>query len=254
MFLKIINSLKGLAKDLGINQLNVTFVNPYDEHRQIYFLFDWIHGYKNLRNWLLDRQNTLPGGIEVSPNDLKCLQTLALSEISNGMKLTDMHFNVKGQDRQIVKLARELISEEVSALLLTKFPHDSAKETLANLISVASKTYDILTSEAATDSSNDLKSPLGPLGMHYNEQITILHELSSLMGSIKWGGYPRFNKGIIIAINCTIQLQKHIEEIYGIPYLKTSHVTQDILERFFSIIKGMGGSNNLPTAFEFLQR
>ena len=185
---------------------------------------------------MLDRTNVFPGGVTVCPADILSLKPLVDTELSNGMKLTDLHFHVKGQDRQIVSLARQLLSEDVAALLTTNFPDDPAKEALSNLIKVASKCFDILNSEDYNQSDK-----LGsPFGMYLEEQIPYLRELEYLMGNIDFGGFPRFNKGIIIAINGTIQLHKDLDTLYCIPHLKTRRITQDALERFFSTLKSKG--------------
>ena len=90
--------------------------------------------------------------------------------------------------------------------------------------------------------------------MYYDEQITPLRQLEHLLRTAKFEGSPFFHDGIIIAINGTIYLHKMMYELYQKSYLHTSRITQDPLERFFSIIRGMGGSCNDPSAQEFLQR
>ena len=74
------------------------------------------------------------------------------------------------------------------------------------------------------------------------------------MKTIKWSGKPRFNKGIRIAIKCAIGLQKMMATKFNVPSLLTANHTQDFLESFFSVIRGMMAANNNPTAVMFLQR
>ena len=90
--------------------------------------------------------------------------------------------------------------------------------------------------------------------MYYDEQITPLLQLEHLLRTAKFDGSPFFQYGIIIAINGTFKLHEMMNELYQKPYLHTARITQDPLERFFSIIRGMGGSCNDPSALEFLQR
>ena len=59
---------------------------------------------------------------------------------------------------------------------------------------------------------------------------------------------------MLIAINCAIQLQRYLATYRNITHLTTSSITQDFLESFFSIIRAMGGANNNPDTFMFLQR
>ena len=95
---------------------------------------------------------------------------------------------------------------------------------------------------------------LDTLEVHLEKQLKSLEKLVKYMKTIKWSGRPRFNKGIIIAIKCAIQLQKTLAENHGIPNLMTENCTQDFLESFFSVIRAMMWANNNPTALMFLQR
>ena len=90
---------------------------------------------------------TFETGIKISPKDIMSLRSKTNVELSNGVKLQDLHFYVSGQDRQTVALARQLLSESVAAILTTEYPDDPAKQALAHLISTASKCFDVLTSE-----------------------------------------------------------------------------------------------------------
>ena len=92
---------QGLAKELGINTNNVTFPNPWDPERPVYFSFDFVHGFKNLRNHLLDDTVTF-NGVRINKSDI--LKLRGKTEIRGGFKLEDQHFYCKGQDRQVGKL------------------------------------------------------------------------------------------------------------------------------------------------------
>ena len=74
------------------------------------------------------------------------------------------------------------------------------------------------------------------------------------MKKMKWSGKPRFPTAIRISIKCAITLQQTLDTKYNIPYLMTENHTQDFLEAFFSVIRGMMAANNNPTAKMFLQR
>ena len=92
------------------------------------------------------------------------------------------------------------------------------------------------------------------LEVNLEEQVQELNKFIEYMETMKFSGRPRFHKGMIIAIRSTIAIQKLMDEHYATPYLKTSSTTQDFLESFFSVIRDMGGSNNNPDTFMFLQR
>ena len=89
---------QALGKQLGINTTNVSFPNPWDPERPVFFTYDWVHGYKNLRNHLLDGTTKI-NGVQVSKHDILKLQ--GKTEIRGGFKLEDIHFHCKKQDRQV---------------------------------------------------------------------------------------------------------------------------------------------------------
>ena len=60
---------QGLASELGITPENITFPNPWDPDRSIYFSYDFVHGFKNLRNHLLDDHVKI-NGITISKVDI----------------------------------------------------------------------------------------------------------------------------------------------------------------------------------------
>ena len=60
---------QALAKELGIDTENISFTNPWDQDRQVFFAFDWVHGFKNLRNHLLDDRVTI-SGVTISKQDI----------------------------------------------------------------------------------------------------------------------------------------------------------------------------------------
>ena len=93
---------QGLATSLGINTQNVTFENPWDSDRQIYFAFDWVHGFKNLRNHLLDDRVTI-NGVTVDKSDI--LKLRGITEVRGGFKLEDVHFYCKNQARSLLSFS-----------------------------------------------------------------------------------------------------------------------------------------------------
>ena len=59
---------KKTSKTLGVEHdpENVTFPNPWDQEREVFFSFDWVHAFKNLRNHLLDDTVEIEKGIKVN--------------------------------------------------------------------------------------------------------------------------------------------------------------------------------------------
>ena len=253
---------QGLAKSLGIfpskktseelgvdhDPENVSFTNPWDNERQVLFAFDWIHAFKNLRNHMLDDEMTIKKGKTIRREDLLTIK--GKTEIRGAFKLDDIHFYCKQQDRQRVSLARDLLSKRSAMMYKALHPNEEKFQLLGEFIETVDECFNILTSQKMYD-NDPLKCALE---VHLEKQLKPLEKLVKYMKTIKWSGRPRFNKAIIIAIKCAIELQKMLAEIHGIPNLMTENITQDFLESFFSVIRAMMWANNNPTALMFLQR
>merc|ERR1712020_222417 len=113
---------KKISKQLGVEHdpENVTFTNPWDNEREIFFSFDWVHAFKNLRNHMLDDTMTLEKGVQITRADL--LKIRGKTEIRGAFKLEDIHFYCKNQDRQRVGLARDLLSKRSAMLFKDLYP------------------------------------------------------------------------------------------------------------------------------------
>ena len=241
---------KKTSKDLGIDHdpENVTFTNPWDNERQVFFSYDFVHAFKNLRNHLLDDTVEIEDGVKVNKTDLLKLQ--GKTEVRGAWKLEDIHFYCKKQDRQNVQLARDLISNRSAMLMKALYPEDYKMHVLSEFFVTADECFKILTSQKLYD-DDPYKCALE---VHLEQQLTSLEKLDYYMNTMKWSGAPRFNKAIQISMRCAIGLQELLATKYDIPYLMTENHTQDYLEAFFSVIRGMMAANTNPTAKMFLQR
>ena len=63
-----------------------------------------------------------------------------------------------------------------------------------------------------------------------------------------------FQKGHLITIMAVILLLDELQTIFNVPLLKTYLITQDELERLFSILRGLGSYSQHPAALQLLQR
>ena len=239
---------KKTCEELGVEQENVTFTNPWDSERDVFFSYDWVHAFKNLRNHMLDDTMTLQKGVNINRADL--LKLRGKTEVRGAFKLEDIHFYCKNQDRQSVSVARALLSNRSAMLIKALYPDDEKMKHLSEFIVVVDECFKILTSQKLYD-EDPYKCALE---VHLKKQLASLEKLVKYMKEIKWSGRPRFNKGIRIAIKCAIGLQETIKAKFNIPNLMTENHTQDFLEAFFGVIRAMMAANNNPTAAMFLQR
>ena len=67
-------------------------------------------------------------------------------------------------------------------------------------------------------------------------------------------GHAKFPRAMIMALKGSIQLQELLSQKYGVPHLRLSVTTQDPLESFFSVIKGIFGYESRPTPLDFCRR
>jgi hypothetical protein len=70
-----------------------------------------------------------------------------------------------------------------------------------------------------------------------------------IVGSHK--GLIPFQKGILLSNRSLEEMFLYLKDNYKVDYLLTFRLNQDILEIFFSYIRGMGGANDHPTPNEF---
>ena len=122
---------------------------------------------------------------------------------------------------------------------------------LAELFTVAHNCFKIMTSTQKIDKADKMKNSLE---VNLDEQLPQLDKLKDLLTNMRFSGKPRFHKGMKIAMECAKQLQQYLAQNHNIDTLTLSSIIQDFLESFFGVIRGMGGANNNPDTFMFLQR
>ena len=131
---------EGFQKTLGATVTKPWSRNPYDSSRKIYFLYDYVHVFKNTRNHLLDKTITV-NGLTINPK--KHLQELQqycrANEVSAGSFLKDIVLNCRSSDRQTTSLARVLLSSATANLLRMFFPDDVKKMVLADIFDILDK-------------------------------------------------------------------------------------------------------------------
>ena len=64
-------------------------------------------------------------------------------DINIAYRLTDLHFSATGADRQRVRLAAQLFSEQVSTALKTCFPDDQQALAMADFLLQMDMSFDV---------------------------------------------------------------------------------------------------------------
>ena len=93
-------------------------------------------------------------------------------------------------------------------------------------------------------------------GTDFENQIKKIDKMIAHMSTIEFFDangkkvHAKFPRAIILALKGAVDLQKLLKEVYGIPYLRLSVNTQDPLESFFGVIKGMFGYEARPNKLQ----
>ena len=160
-----------LLSELKVYTYSHWFTNPCDSSRKVYIFADIPHCFKNMRNHTLDYSMVIKSSesktIIISKTmfqnliDVENVGTLKLCP-----KLSDIHINVRGHDRQRVKYATQLFSQTVGKAL--KFIYGETYSEQADIIIKLDQFFDVMNSSSTWD-SKDCKCGLG--GHHYFCQL-----------------------------------------------------------------------------------
>lgn len=111
---------QGLLRELQITVTNSFFPNPTDPSKQIYVFADVPHLIKLIRNNFVDHDGFILDGQIISKGIIEELisKTNDKSDLSIAYKISLTNLNVKGAERQKVKLATKLFSHTISKAIV----------------------------------------------------------------------------------------------------------------------------------------
>lgn len=147
----------GLWAECNVNYERTHVLHP-ETGEKIFMFSDATHLLKLLRNWFIDGGFLLSDGTEL--NQYRIRQLLeSNTEISPLYKLSILHLELKGAERQCVRMASELLSNTVAESLRRHFPGDEVFQKLSDFIELVNNCFDIKNSY----SSNGVccKAPYG---------------------------------------------------------------------------------------------
>lgn len=264
-----------ITSDLGstnqrlLNELDIDskegktyFLHPCDEKIKIYVFIDVPHLIKLLRNNLFDsgffinghyiNKTCLEKLIQINGNDLKIVH-----------KLSRFHLDVKGTQRQNVKLAAQVFSNTNATALEWCGKKGFIKDCLewsetAKFLKLFNDWFDLF------NSSNKFGSHSGihAYGINTEKQNELLAEVSLLVKDMRVGKKNNllpFQKGILINNESLKNLYNDIKIMfennqYPVTYIMTTRLNQDVVENLFAYIRAMGACNDRPTAFDLRYR
>lgn len=241
---------RSLWKQLGINPNNTSFPNPSDSNKKIFVFADVPHLLKLARNHFLDKGFVTKSGGEVDKIFVQQLLEKSVHDLKLAPKLTHHHLEVKGSGRQKVKTAAQLLSNSVSQALGYLMENNLGRgDSIATTIfcKIFNDWFDVMNSS----------QPDSAYGTHKEQQDQILNEMTELMETIRAKGVKNklpFQEGIQICNKSMQDLFDYLNEVLHVRYITTIKLNQDILECFFSYIRGMGHQNNHPNPVDFKYR
>ena len=248
---------RGLASFLEISPENYFIPNPYDPSRKVFFLYDFVHEYKLLRNHTLDDTFKLPSGKTYTKRFFTSLIDASKNhpELTNHkFALNDYILNVKASDRQDVGSAVKLLSRETAAMIRKVYPNDHHE--IAEMLETMSDAFKLMTSKQA-DHTDQMKRGLGTW---YEGQKKVLEKALYYISNMSFKAKDQvsftvkpFQIGMQITINGTLALYETMKNDYGVEVLCTVKTNQCYTERKFGVYRELAGSCSHPPALTALR-
>lgn len=220
--------------------------------RKLFSIFDVPHIFKNFRNNFL-KHNFKFNGQEVSFTDIKLAYNIDKSSKTSRalIKLTDSHINPNSFQKMNCKLALQVFSNSVAAVLKIYIASGQIKSK--NFVQNLNNLFDCLNSKTLFSSNiyacalNEDKPYLLDLFMKTKEWCTQLE----LVQPIKvYSKVLSCFDAMVWSMNAIIMIYTQQQNL-GYKYLLTSHLNQDIIENTFSVYRQRRGFNKNPTARTF---
>nr|CAH7744568.1 unnamed protein product [Callosobruchus chinensis] len=129
-------------------------------------------------------------------------------------------------------------------------PSNCDWKNAVKLVQIRNDWFDLFNSRVQFEGNCPTKNAFGT---NLEQQTKLLNDMTDVMSSVRVGNHKDlipFQKG-----NSLWATLSHLARIANITkYILTSRLNQDVLENFFSYIRGMGGPNEHPSPMDFKYR
>jgi len=234
------------------------FEHPADKSLKIFVFADAPHLIKLLRNNFID-SGFLINGKMLMKKILEELVALNSNDLKIAFNLNEKHLDVKGHQRQNVKLAAQVFSRR-NALAIEYcgkkgfFSQNSYWQEFSDVFLLINDWFDILNSQFKFGSHSGSRA----YGVELDHQNEILEKMNQFISNMRVGKKSTlqpFQKGILLTNASLKELLPYIKEKYSsdsfIPeYIITRRLCQDVVENFFCYLRAMGASNDHPSPVE----
>jgi hypothetical protein len=241
---------------IGFNK-NVYFFHPEDDNLKIHVFADVPHRLKLARNHFLDHGFTI-NGVKVDRACLEKLLTASKSELTIAFKINRYHLDIKGTERQKVLPAVQLFSNQVAKAIKWCGEYSTLMDGLqwekcAETIKLFNDWFDLFNADSMFGSISGKNA----YGMNVEDQLSLINRMDTCMSLMRVGTHSnliQFQKGILLTNASIVSMYKYLQETYKLEYIVTYRLNQDVLENFFSYIRGMGGANEHPSPLDIKYR
>ncbi|KAG0444738.1 hypothetical protein HPB47_013439 [Ixodes persulcatus] len=241
----------GIEASLGSVQCKCE--HPVDLERHIFFISDFPHLVKCVRNLLLDDQgfNTHEGHVQLG-HIQAAFELDANNVTAKAMpQLTLAHIKPNSFEKMRVNLAFQLFTTDVLRGLLVfqtaiEEQHGDSTAT-AHFVELIRDLIAAMSSRTPTRSlrrSSEQLQCLQAVLNYLNEWETHAQGRGFLSKSTA--------EGLRVTLTSTQELLEYLTEKVGYTFLMTSRLSQDCVERLFGIIRQFSGSNEHPGPSQFL--
>lgn len=248
----------GLWKSLNVSIHKSYFTNPAASDRKIFAFADAPHLIKLIRNNFLDY------GFKLEDNNInsECVRELvrrSVHDLKTTHRLTHKHIDVTGVKRMNVRLAVQVLSESTSKSLKFFGEQGLLKsrdwECTSHFIGLSDSWYDLFNSKRP----RDRKKSRDAYGLHLDAQKKVLEEMINVANSMRVQGRNKsslfqFQKGLIVSSQSLLGLYDMLKDKYGINYILTYRLNQDIIEHFFGCLRQMGVCHQHPSPVDVKYR
>lgn len=246
-------------------------MHPSDITLKIFIFADVPHLLKLARNNLFD-SGFIIDNKTATKDILDELVALNSGDMKIAFNLTRRHLDVKGSQRQSVKLAAQMFSNRNAKAIeycgKKGFFKKDNWQIMARVLQLFNDWFDILNCKSKFGKHSDSKA----YGMELKKQDAVIDEMNELLSKMYIpikknesktpclrNALLPFQKGILLTNKSLKELFQYVKEKYStdsfkIEYLITRRLNQDVIENLFSYIRHMGGTNDHPSPVEWQYR
>ena len=244
-----------------LNSLGVTTTDPFfvaDSGNKVYVMHDVPHLFKNVRNNLLT-YNFVVDAEEISFDHIAKLYELdSKSTLRLAPKLIKDHIDIKMFKKMSVRLATQVLSESVG-VAIAAYVHFKQMDAVAlptsSFVKKMNTLFDILNSQSPSEKHKWKK----PLTKQSREKMEFLDETTEWISSWKFKNKKTgkmketlpFKEGLQMSLRAIRSLCCDLLHNDKFNFVLTSRFNQDIVENWFSCIRGKGHNNDSRTTLEY---